>query len=204
VRYSHFGVAHLTSRPIGGKNNAKGKKTMLKVLASTLLLSSFAIAGPISVNSGTATATVQFDSGFNVVSIDVRSDAILDVQGVGLVATTDFGLPSPNTNLLVLDLGVTQAVLAGLVNPSFSPDLLTLLLESTGVPIFGTITDPGVAAFLQTVTYTFTLTNFDSAGLVGTYTLESAAAAGAVPEPSSIVFSMIGFGALALLRRRRS
>ena len=167
---------------------------MLKALSATLLFSVLSWGGPISIVSGSATATIQFDAGLNVVSLDVRSDAVLDT-GVGTVATTDLAAPAPNSFLFVLDLGLTQAVAATLANPAF-PTVTSLTLDSTGVPFQGTITDPGVAVFLGPVTYNFDLTNFDQATLVGTYTLVSAAFPDnpAVPEPAT---AALAFAALA-------
>lgn len=158
---------------------------------------------------GTLTADVA-----NVIS--PPSFLALDLQGASSVAVFNgtpltligaasvsnlFDLPFPNTTLLAENFSATQFI--AFVLGTYTVSGTQLLVNETGVPFGGPVTDPGLVAFEGPLVFDFTYqTTIDADDVSASYFTLSGVT---VPEPSSLATVLVlSMGLLATRRFVRS
>lgn len=173
-------------------------------------------AAPIvTLNSGNMTAAVLFAPDFSSFStVDIRSDAsflVSDGAPLGIVLTTDLGLPAPNNLVLALNLAITQGgtltFFPGLA--TFSPGNVSVSIPVVGTPLVA-LTEVPIQTVLALTSIQFEFTSFifsdQLAGHLALYSFVSATGP-AIPEPGTMgvaAFALVaaGFAGRRTLQRR--
>jgi hypothetical protein len=185
-----------------------------KVTLSGLLVAAGAMASviftPTTPDSLTLTV-LSLNSDSSVLGYDLRGTEGGTVNGLGTIFLTDgtaLGIPAPanpNIFLIVIDQALDQSGLLTFGTPVVEPP--GLVQTATFAP-FTVITDPALAAFVDSAPLTFdwrlTGVTPGATTTVSTWDLiDATGTATATPEPES--FAMLGFGVMGigLIRRYR-
>lgn len=186
-------------------------KTLVLSVFAALCISSPLSAGTIGVNSGSLQGVITFDASFTFPTVlSINGTALVDVFD-GSVSTidivTDFGAPAPNLVLTAVDAGLSE-----FVNLYFDPfsmiiagDLSSFSINATGVPSTA-ISDPGLAALINTTTWVFGFSSGGPGATDITYDFVAGTAndVSDVPEPTSVALTGLGLLGLLAFRRRRN